>query len=724
MLKLKRFRVTEFRSVKDSDWIETDAVTALIGTNESGKTNLLVPLWKLNPAREGQIDPIADFPRSAYNRMRNTQEDVTFIQAEFVTDEQMRAWLAQSTGQPQERFATVIVARQFNGKYVVTFPDAAPARDVDKAPVLHALAATATEIEGDKVYKKEQAMQTAMLAAIRDARIEIEQHAGNKLDVNVFESLASKLGAIPLTDAAQHSTTIPRWQALQAHISEWTTSLTHTSPGEVSGVADYVVEHLPKFVYYSNYGNLDSEIYLPHVIANMKRKDLGAKEQAKARTLRVLFDYVRLSPEEILALGKAATAGTESKTPPTQGAIDEAARRTKEREILLHSAGTELTKSFREWWKQGNYRFRFQADGDHFRIWVSDEKRPEEIELESRSTGLQWFFSFFLTFLVEQQATHKGAILLLDEPGLTLHPLSQRELSEFFDNLSQSNPLLYTTHSPFMVDHDHVDRVRVVYVDDTGATAVSADLRASSGPEAKSVYAVHAALGLSVSDAFLQGCTSVIVEGASDQNYLSGIKSVLIAREKIAPRRELVFVPAGGAKGVNTIAPVVSGKDEQAPVVLLDDDRQGRQFAEQLRKGPVYSGAVERILNLKDFTSMEGCEVEDLLQSYVIVVASRLLRGPADEDFEEVAKPGEPIVPQIEAYAAKHGVELANGWKVDVARQVKQRLLKDADKIQDEVLKGWAELFARFDPAGSRANTQAVARTFVETASPAAPHSD
>ena len=34
MMTLKRFRVTNFRSVDDSDWIEVDDVTALIGTNE------------------------------------------------------------------------------------------------------------------------------------------------------------------------------------------------------------------------------------------------------------------------------------------------------------------------------------------------------------------------------------------------------------------------------------------------------------------------------------------------------------------------------------------------------------------------------------------------------------------------------------------------------------------------------------------------------------------
>jgi hypothetical protein len=122
---------------------------------------------------------------------------------------------------------------------------------------------------------------------------------------------------------------------------------------------------------------------------------------------------------------------------PTEPEIAAIAEKKRERSILLQSAGTDLTTKFKQWWKQGNYRFRFEADGDHFRIWVSDDRRPEEIELESRSTGLQWFLSFYLVFLVESQGgAHQSAILLLDESGLSLHPLAQRDLAEFFNGLA------------------------------------------------------------------------------------------------------------------------------------------------------------------------------------------------------------------------------------------------------------------------------------------------
>ena len=63
-MKLARFRVTNFRSVEDSGWVDVDDVTALIGVNESGKTNLLLPLWKLKPACDGEIQPTSDYPKT------------------------------------------------------------------------------------------------------------------------------------------------------------------------------------------------------------------------------------------------------------------------------------------------------------------------------------------------------------------------------------------------------------------------------------------------------------------------------------------------------------------------------------------------------------------------------------------------------------------------------------------------------------------------------------
>jgi recombinational DNA repair ATPase RecF len=82
-MQLLRFRVTNFRSVVDSGWIEADRVTAFIGINESGKTNLLLPLWKLNPARDGEIVPTSDYPKTNYAAVRENPSAFIFIRAEF-----------------------------------------------------------------------------------------------------------------------------------------------------------------------------------------------------------------------------------------------------------------------------------------------------------------------------------------------------------------------------------------------------------------------------------------------------------------------------------------------------------------------------------------------------------------------------------------------------------------------------------------------------------------
>jgi len=455
---------------------------------------------------------------------------------------------------------------------------------------------------------------------------------------------------------------------------------------------------MPAFVYYTNYGNLDSEIYLPHVIENMEREDLGAKEQAKVRTLKVLFEFVGLQPDEILELGLDFRPPAGKDREPTEDEIAVIAEKKKKRSILLQSASTKLTQEFRAWWKQGQYRFRFEADGDHFRIWVSDDKRPEEIELEGRSTGLQWFLSFYLVFLVESKDTHAGAILLLDEPGTSLHPLAQKDLSAFFDGLSENNQLIYTTHSPFLIDSDRLDRARKVYVSANGTTKATPDLRESEGDDKAlraSGYAVYAALGLTVAESLLLGCTVVIVEGTSDQMYLSAMKTLMIAQGKITPHLELVFPPAGGAKGVKVVASILTARDEALPIALFDSDSTGRTTARQLAD-TLYVDAKDRVLEVGSFVELADAEIEDLIPPDVLAqVLDRWQRGP-ENGFADAYKPGLAIIPQIEAWAKANSVTLpAPAWKVELAKRVKQALLsKNAKPIAADYMKRWETLFA------------------------------
>ena len=450
-MRLKQFRVIGFRSVDDSGWVEVDDVTALVGENESGKTNILLPLWKLNPASsDGEINLLDDFPRDRYHEAyaMDAKDLPVFIQADFKLSSDIIDKVVALTGAPPDEVKIARVQRRYNTNYTVGFPNAKGADKVagkTMADVLTAESASVATAQAPKpIYEiaKNKIQEALKKAAAEVARIDF-------LSEDQLVAIRDAVNNVAPSNLSKTSDLVARHAQIVEKLDGLLEQATKEHPGQNAEARKVVLDALPRFVYYSAYGNLDSEIYLPHVIANMKRlangEHLGQREAAKARTLKVLFEFVKLSPEDILELGQPARRFQNSPAPSEQE-IEQAAERTREREVLLTSASTDLTEKFRAWWRQGTHKFRFQADGDHFRIWVSDELRPEEVELEARSSGLQWFFSFFLVFLVERSDEHKDAILLLDEPGVSLHPLAQRDLTHFFENLSFREPIaLYFT---------------------------------------------------------------------------------------------------------------------------------------------------------------------------------------------------------------------------------------------------------------------------------------
>lgn len=618
-MKLQRFKVTNFRSVIDSGWIYCDEVTTLVGVNESGKSNILLALWKLNPVTGGNIDILHDMPVSKLAELRDKKDKTFFIEAVFTLGKHFELF-RDKFGMHFQDTDEILLKRNYDGQYAWDFCD--------------------------KEWHKQ------ILSLTEPSRGESGENIQPKYTYQ--------------------------------------------------DILNFIKEYLPKFVYYSNYGNLASEVYLPHAIKWLKGETITGfpTNEDQIRTIKVLFDYVNLKPEEILKLGENAAAIAQQeghRNSPNKEDIMQVNRNKEQRSLLLQSASAKLTKDFKDWWKQGNYTFKLDADGDYFRIWVADEKRPAAVPLGLRSTGLQWFLSFFLVFLVECQGNNKNAILLLDEAGLTLHPLAQKDLSLFFNKLAETNPIINSTHSPFIIDTDNIDRCRVVYSDDHGETVVSENLRAGSEKSGlKSVYAVHAALGLSVSDVMLQGSQIVIVEGVSDQYYLSAIKNVLIRNQRITPQKEILFAPAGGVRGVPGITSLVASKTDDLPFVILDSDSSGVDFRRKLENG-IYKDSKARIICIKDITSIDASEVEDLIPFDIIekkILTFLQVDDEEEESFEYES--GKPLIPQIEAYTKEQGIELPFGWKVDLAKTFKKKMLGNrSQKITDAYLKMWEDLFKR-----------------------------
>ena len=694
-MKLTRFKVTNFRSVKDSGWIDADDVTALIGVNESGKTNLLLPLWKLNPARDGEIQPTSDFPKTMFGEIRADPGGYSFIEAEFDTGA-AAADIAQASEVTPEIAAVVRVTRFFDGAYIVEFPKYKKATTVEREWLANELNSCADKVNNAKPLKSENDLQ----GRICEGLLEIAESlpAGEAIDIARLKLVRTAVKRLIPPQSKATSKIVPRVQKLSQQITGQIKCLEAPAPECREEVFDYVVKALPSFVYYSNYGNLDSEIYLPHVVENLQRNDLGAKEAAKSRTLRVLFSFVGLNADEILELGQEFQDADAQEREPTEEEIEDITEKKKTRSILLQAASATLTEKFRDWRKQGDYRFRFEADGNHFRIWVADDRRPTEVELENRSSGLQWFLSFYLVFLVESRGEHSKAVLLLDEPGISLHPLAQRDLSAFFENLSETNQLIYTSHSPFLVDADRIERARKVYVAPDGTTKATPDLRHSEGKDeqAGAAYAVHSALNLSVAESLLLGCQPVLVEGPSDQHYMTTIKALLISAGRISPSRELVFPPSGGAKTARIVASILTGRDEALPRVLLDGDAPGQQMAANL-KSELYAEAPDRVLSVADFVDVESAEIEDLFPTkFLAEELDRMEREP-ETRLADVIQERPAFVGQVEDWARSEAVTLDKHWKVHLATRAKKRALTAGIKaFEDASVERWVKLFEEF----------------------------
>lgn len=621
-MDLKKYKVNKFRSIKGTEWIDIDQWACFVGVNESGKTNLLLPLWKFNPADKAtNIDLLHDYPRDEYSELddeKNCRKDECFIETLFeLSDDEIE---------------------QFEQYY-----SEGPIKDEKTSE-------TEEKTESPTFKETEKFGFTKHLLISKDYKERFYIYFSNEKAGKNSEDIEEKVG---------------------------------------KAAFQKICEAIPRFVYYSEYGNLDSDLYLPHVKDNLQRIDkLTGKERMKARTLKILFSYLKLDPDQIMELGQETSPDNNPKQ-KTPAQIEKESRNKQERYAKLDSAGSRLTKQFQEWWSQGNYIFNFNADGHYFRIFVSDNERPEKIELESRSKGLQWFFSFFLVFLAESEENHKNCILLLDEPGLSLHPNAQIDLIRFFNQLSEKNQLIYTTHLPFLVDHNNLDKVKAVYTE-KGLTKASNDI-SKADKEKKAIQPVNAAIGITASQSLLVGCEIVIVEGTSDQFYLTLIKNHLIAKGKFTPKREMVFIPVGGAKGVKPVVSIVHGSQSNLPFAILDSDETGKVFQQSLKNG-FYATEKDKVLEMDTFTGKTGSEVEDLLPLEILVDSFDRIFKTEDGIEISALNEKEPIVPQLKKFADQNSIELDMGWKVELSKRVK---LKFKGDVPEELEKNWAALFKR-----------------------------
>lgn len=240
---------------------------------------------------------------------------------------------------------------------------------------------------------------------------------------------------------------------------------------------------------------------------------------------------------------------------------------------ILNRASSLVTGEIRRLWKDRSLMVRFDIDGPHVTVLVSDPNAqyPVEVNLDERSRGFRWFFAFYITFSADTQGgSSEGAVLLLDEPGLYLHAKSQEHLLKHLRQ-DYKNQIIYTTHSPFMIPPDAIDIVRTVNIDEKLGTTVT---KTPSG-DSRTLFPLQAALGYQLSQTLFVGHSNLIVEGVTDFWILSAVDAHFRGAGTPGLPNELTITPAGGAGKVSYLAALLAS-EELNVLVLLDDDRAGR----------------------------------------------------------------------------------------------------------------------------------------------------
>lgn len=690
-MKAKRFRIQNFRNIDDSGWISLDQVTAFVGRNESGKTTLLKALHKFNPASTEPYDPMREFPRDRYMRDfvggGSKGSDWPVCSVAFAVDDALKDDMADLLPPDQIPPTEVIATRYYDGSITFEYEPAFAEQPLSPEPVLAGLKAFASGARrlGAPTPEQEEATAETRNALAQWATQWQEKLKGSAdLRGDAGANTLAKLKAESETKSSPQTADLV--EALHEAIDP---VLEAAKAGPVLPKLDRLVEDaLPVLIYFENYGVLDSAIYLPRFLEDLQRDP----NNPRARTINAMFKHVALDAKEIADLGaEDARAQRQNGQQPNADTVAKDQRRKEERAIRLNSASNDISTRFSDWWSQRRHKIRYHADGDYFRIWVADDRRPDvEIELEARSKGFQWFFSFYLVFLVESEEGHKDAILLLDEPGMNLHPTAQQELLAFFERLAEKNQLVYTTHSPFLVDGEHIYRVRPVTEDNTGHSRISAD---TWPRDRETIFPLQAAAGYAMLRGLFQHKKNVLVEGMSDYYYLHALNQQCRAKGLAALPEDIYITPCGGTKLVGHLAALFLGQDVR-PLILLDSDEAGRVRRDALLK-ELYLGQDSHIVMLDDALEHPGTavEIEDILGEDVILpvlnsLLSKPLRLPADE-----GKTGS-LPDRIKAYAKVNDTDLPEGWKTTVALQLVSSWAQQGVVLPDAVLEKAGKLFS------------------------------
>lgn len=613
-MRLESVKIKLYRNFVEPQDISIEPdVTCLVGKNESGKTTILRALHRLKPANGDNtaFDLTTEYPRwrlAADRRADPALGETVPIEATFALDDSDRTVLTNLYDVPIPDDACVIAWRDYDNKHGVELSCTVAAAATTAADTV---GLPADELAGLPI---ERALGELVTAA--RARAKHHRDLGETALAKFLTSFATEVGG--------YSTLID---------SEVATS------EQVEGLW----KRVPKFFYFSNYDTLPGETDLTDLATKVAA---GTRLSARERAVVALLAHAGEKPSDFL---------------------DED---YDSRKAELQSASIDLSRRVFQYWRQNpdlavvfdtdNRVVATQPNGvpivkRYLKIELRDSRHGDvETNFDTRSTGFQWFFSFFAAFS-EYQTSSANIIVLLDEPGTSLHGDAQREFVEYiFNELGSSKQTLYTTHSQHMVDPTQYEKLRAVHDratrenPDSGVVVTLPNLAA----DAATILPIESALGYSVSQhLFLGSGQHLVVEGSSDYVYLQRLTEHLVSRGEPGLDPRLAVIPVGGVDNMPAFVALLGRRLKVS--ALIDGARSSNRLA-RIRAAGKDNGVPESAIVLcSDVPGLPtNADIEDL---FAVEDYLRLYNWAFDARVtsSDLAPTSEPILKRLAAHLGR-----------------------------------------------------------------------
>jgi len=556
VMKLKKFRIKNYKSIKDSDycWLASD-LTTLAGKNESGKTAILEAL------RDFDTD-VKKLPDEA---LPLDESGKPVIEMCFDVEKEILDEASQEIGIAIENDTCELIAKK--GLTILKLYDGSYKLGKD---IFDALNKQIDETNQQHIKKIQSIIgelrKIKQLKDIVKPKLTGTTEAIQQAVTQYINQVNAQLPSVPAKEAEEH-----KINAKIAELSTENNSLQKESPAD-KFLAE-IVQYTPNFIFFSDFSDI-----LPFEIPLLEAKN-NETVQDFAKVANIDLDRIIQTPDK------------------------------QKRRNLLRNHSAVISGDFRDYWGQDKLRLIAETDADNLLLGVEEEGKTQVFKVGQRSKGLQWFLSFYLRLNARQEGTN---IILIDEPGLYLHAKAQQDVLKVLEKISENVQVIFTTHSPYLIDTNRLDRVRLLLKDKRTGTRVENKIHKDA--DSDTLTPIITAIGLDLTHDFsIAGKHNVLLEGPSDYYYLQALREYM-------PKcldNTLSLIPCMGATKIPHLASLLIGWDLPF-VAVLDNDNGGKQIKKKLStKLRIANTSIIYLSEEKDYC-IEDLFTKDDFNKYVV----------------------------------------------------------------------------------------------------------